>query len=286
MFSWVIKRRYKMALSFLFCTFVTATSIAEPVQLVHKGLQVNAKTNIDLASLADRRVFLIVHGTLAHNGMEIINSLLAILQEEGEAALALTLSLNISNRTGMFPCDVKHSHQHEDADEEIAHWLDWLSTQGASSVVLIGHSRGAIQVAEYLTNNQDQRVTQAVLIAPPTARKGPTKEINLDAQTKDIKLARFLHCENSTVTASSYASYYGKHQHNSTVKTVAALSLPVAIFVGSEDSVVKAKAWESVASNLPKNIQLNVITGADHYFRDLYAYEILEQVLEWAEQVL
>lgn len=283
MFICVIKRRYKVALSFLFSTLIATSCLAEPVQLSHEGLVVNAKTNIDIASLADRRVFLIVHGTLAHNGMEIIDSLLSILQEEDEAALALTLSLNINDRTGMFSCDLTHTHQHEDAGAEIALWLDWLSDKGAKSVVLIGHSRGAIQVAEYLSNNQDKRIKQAVLIAPPTAHKGPTKEISLDTLTGDIKLERFLHCENATVTASSYASYYGDHPTNSTLKTVAALSLPVTMFVGSEDRVVEAKTWESMAPSLPANVQLNVISGADHFFRDLYAYEVLESVLEWAE---
>jgi alpha/beta superfamily hydrolase len=283
MFSCVIRKRYKMALSFLFTAFIATASAAEPVQQLYNGLQLNAKTNVDIASLAERRVFLIVHGTLAHNSMEIIDSLLSVLKEENEAALALTLSLNIDDRKGMFPCNLKHTHRHEDAGAEIALWLDWLSAQGATSVVLVGHSRGSIQVAEYLTSNQDKRVTQAVLIAPPTARKGSPQEISVDAQTGDIKLEKFLHCENATVTASSYASYYGEHPTDSTLKTIAALSLPVKIFVGSKDDVVEAKGWESVTSSLPENVQISVISGADHYFRDLYAYDIVENILDWAE---
>lgn len=275
----MVQKRYKVALTCLFTFLISVACIAEPVQQSYKGLQLNAKTNIDIANLANRRVFVIVHGTLAHNGMEIIDSLLSILEEEGEAALALTLSLNINDRQGMFSCDLKHTHHHEDASAEIGLWLDWLSVQGATSVVLIGHSRGAAQIADYLAKNQDKRVQQAVLIAPPTARKGTPKDVTVLAETGDIKVEQFLHCGSSTVTASSYASYYGDRGANTTLKTLKALSLPVALFVGSEDKVVKAKAWQSVTS-LPGNVQLIAIPGADHYFRDLYAYEIVEHILE------
>lgn len=278
-----LQKYFKIALACLFSFFISVACIAEPVQQSYKGLQLNAKTNIDSAELANRRVFLIVHGTLAHNGMEIIDSLLSIFQEEGEAALALTLSLDINDRKGMFPCDLKHTHHHEDAIAEIGLWLDWLSAQGASSVVLVGHSRGAAQVADYLAANQDKRVQKAVLIAPPTATKGIPKKTTVLADTGDLKLEQFLHCESSIVTPSSYASYYGDQSANSTVKTIEALSLPISIFVGSEDKVVKAKDWESAASSLPDNVQVTVIPGADHFFRDLYAYEIVEHVLEWAE---
>lgn len=282
MFKSIVKKRYKVAVTCLFSFLVSVACIAEPVQQSYKGLQLNAKTNIDSANLANRRVFVIVHGTLAHNGMEIIDSLLSILQEEDEAALALTLSLNVNDRKGMFSCDLKHTHKHQDASEEIGLWLDWLSAQGATSVVLVGHSRGGAQVADYLVNTQDKRVQQAVLIAPPTASKGTARDVTVLTDTGDIKVEQFLHCGSSTVTASSYASYYSDHPAKTTIKTLQALSLPIALFLGSEDNVVKAKTWQSVTS-LPGNVQLTVIPGADHYFRDLYAYEIVEHILEWTE---
>lgn len=284
MYSSIFHKHYKVVLTclFLFSIFTSAHIVAEPLKQMHKGIQLNAKTNFDAAELKERRVFVIVHGTLAHNGMEIIDSLLSILEEEGEAALALTLSLNVSDRTGMFSCDLKHTHHHEDASEEIKLWLDWLSTQGVKNVVLVGHSRGSAQVADYIAKTQDKRVQQAVLIAPPTASKGADKKITALPGTTDIKVDQFLHCGKSTVTASSYASYYGDHQANSTLKTLRALSLPIALILGSEDKVVKPKIWESLAP-LPNNVQLTIIPGADHFFRDLYSYEIVENVLEWAE---
>ena len=282
MFNSFFQKYNKVALTCLFTILTSVHCLAEPLQQQYKGMQLNAKTNIDTAELKDRRVFVIVHGTLAHNSMEIIDSLLSILEEEGEAALALTLSLNVNDRKGMFSCDIKHTHKHEDASEEIELWLDWLTAQGATSVVLIGHSRGAAQVADYMEINQDKRVKQAVLIAPPKSRKGPSKKVTVLADTGDVKVEQFLHCGNSTVSASSYASYYGEHPANSTLTTLKALSLPVAVILGSQDNVVKAKSWESLAP-LPSNVELTTISGADHYFRDLYAYEIVEYMLEWAE---
>lgn len=282
MFNSFFQKYNKVALTCLFTIFTSVHCFAEPLQQQYKGMQLNAKTNIDTAELKDRRVFVIVHGTLAHNSMEIIDSLLSILEEEGEAALALTLSLNVNDRKGMFSCDLKHTHQHEDASEEIKLWIDWLSAQGAKSVVLIGHSRGGAQVVDYMKQSQDERVQKAVLIAPPKSRKGASKKVTVLADSGDIKLEQFLHCGDSIASASSYASYYGEHPANSTLTTLKALSQSIAIVLGSEDNVVKPKTWEALAP-LPSNVELTTIPGADHYFRDLYAYEIVEYMLDWAE---
>lgn len=282
MFNNLLHKHYKVVLACFFSIITSMQCLAEPLTQQYKEMQLNAKTNIDSAELKNKRVFVIVHGTLAHNGMEIMDGLLSVLEEEEESALALTLSLNVNDRQGMYSCDIKHTHKHEDASEEIKLWLDLLSTKGVSNVVLVGHSRGAAQVADYMAQTQDKRVQQIVLIAPPTSRKGASKKITVMADTGDYKLEQFLHCGDSTVTASSYASYYGDGPANTTLETLKSLSLPIALILGSEDKVVKPKSWESLAP-LPSNVQLTVIQGADHFFRDLYTYEIVEHLLEWTE---
>lgn len=45
--------------------------------------------------------------------------------------------------------------------------IDYLSENGYSEIILCGHSLGAVKVAYYVAETQDQRVTKLVLMSPP-----------------------------------------------------------------------------------------------------------------------
>ena len=78
-------------------------------------------------------VVLMIHGTLAHADMEIMSTLREVFAEEGWGALAVSLSLGESRRSGMYPCDAVPRDQSADAGTEAAEWLGWLKQQGAES---------------------------------------------------------------------------------------------------------------------------------------------------------
>jgi len=149
---------------------VVLTSVvdAKEVTLSHKGLTLNA--NLELAAgktLADGAV-LLTHGSLAHNGMEIITYFQSLLKEKGYNTLAINLSLGLDNRHGMYDCKVTHRHRHEDAAEEIGVWVNWLKQQGAKRVTVMGHSCGGTQTALYAAGQPDAAVNAVVLLAPAT----------------------------------------------------------------------------------------------------------------------
>ena len=162
--------RLAMMLGALLCISVGGYAQADEqdVSLNHNGLKFGAHlVTAEDASLADG-VVLITHGTLAHNGMEIIQAMQSALADRGHNSLAITLSLGLSERTGMYDCKVPHTHKHTDALDEIGLWLDWLKGQGAQNVILMGHSRGGNQTAWFAAERPDPVVKKVVLIAPQT----------------------------------------------------------------------------------------------------------------------
>ena len=58
--------------------------------------------------------------------MEPIANLQDVLTERGFNTLAITLSLGISDRKGIYDCAQPHRHLHTDALDEISAWLQWV----------------------------------------------------------------------------------------------------------------------------------------------------------------
>ena len=100
--------------------------------------------------------FLIIHGTWAHHGMEVVQALQQGLADRGEASLAPTLSLGQSDRKGFLGCAPSMTPDERTVAPEIKHWLDDLSARGYRTVTLLGHSRGALQAARVLIERPDQ----------------------------------------------------------------------------------------------------------------------------------
>lgn len=277
------------------CTLATAAPAhAEPVTASHAGLAVNA--NLEVASpggLTDGAV-LLVHGTLAHHGMEIIATLQQLLAERGVNSLAVTLSLAQSSREGMYDCATPHLHRHQDAVAEIGHWVDWLAARGAGPITLAGHSRGGNQAARYALAHPE-RIAALVLIAPATwdpartraayeRRYGVPLDLVLeqargaapDAPLSDVG---FLYCGPSTVSASSFLSYYEDDGLLDTPSLLPRIAVPTRVIAGSADDTVPDVA-ERAAPHLDADTTLLVVDGAGHFFRDLYAEDVADAIAD------
>src|SRR3546814_17638675 len=87
----------------------------------------------------------LVHGTLAHNRMEIMQMLQETLGERGISTLAVTLSMGVSDRRGMYDCAVQHRHSNALAAAEIGAWNHWAVKQGPAQVGLPAHARAGRQ---------------------------------------------------------------------------------------------------------------------------------------------
>jgi len=277
---------------------------AREVKLEHDGLTVNAELELAEGKSLSDGVILMTHGTLAHGRMEIMRGLQNTFKEYGYNTLAINLSLGQDDRHGMYDCQAQHDHKHTDALDEIGLWLEWLKEQGAQDVVLLGHSRGGNQTAWFAAERDDPAVQAVVLIAPALwdpdyerkqyrSRYGEELMPLLDkakalvAQGKGdtvLENVDFVYCEDTDVTAESFVSYYEDDPRKNTPTLLPGISKPVLVVAGTEDTVVKGLVEKVEPLADGERVELLVIEGADHMFRDLYLYDIVEAVEAFLEK--
>lgn len=274
-------------------------AFAEEVTLQHQGLTLNANLNLSEDTGFDK-VILITHGTLAHNGMEIISTWQDLLADEGYTTLAINLSLGLDNRHGMYDCATPHNHKHTDAVTEISAWVDWLKSKGTESVILGAHSRGGNQTAWYSNTAADPVVKAQILVAPQTWNADYDQEnykqrykqeltpLLAEAKTlpedKMMSKTDFIYCEDTQVSAASFINYYTPDERFDTPTLLKTTSMPTLVFIGSEDKTVKQLGDKMAAISNDKVSSVEV-EGADHFFRDLYMDEVIEGTLEFLEQI-
>jgi len=283
-----------------FFLFLLGNVQAEEVLLNASGLTLNA--NLEKTdSWPKGPTILITHGTLSHNKNELGTALQELFLENGISSLAINLSLGIDNRHGPYDCATPHTHKHEDALVEIGLWLDWLKKQGSQQVVLLGHSRGGNQTAWFAAEQDDPAIKKVVLVAPQTwspeyaarvyeKRYGkPLAMILKKAQTlvadgkpdAPMEHVDFIYCKDTTATAEAFVSYYAPDPRKDTPYLLPKIRKPVLVFAGTEDQVVKG--LDKILAPMVKagTIELEVMDGADHSFRDLYAEDLVDRVLEF-----
>lgn len=271
---------------------------AKPVQIEHEDLKLNAELVKAGGSSLEEGVVLMVHGTLAHGQMEIMKGLQNVFKEYGINSLAINLSLGQSDRHGMYDCQDTHRHKHTDALDEIGLWLNWLKSQGAQNITLLGHSRGGNQAAWFAAENDDPQLRRVTLIAPQMwdmkyerknyqERYGTALQPVFDKAKKLVEQGKgdtllektdFIYCEDTTVSAESFVNYYKDDKRKDTPSLLKQINEPVLVIAGTEDTVVKGleKRVEPLADG--EKVRLEVIQGANHMFRDLYLYDIADQV--------
>ena len=279
-----------------------ATLAAEPgnrVQIESAGVTLNGWwTEVD----DPRATVLMVHGTLAHANMEIMTTLAEVFAEHAIESLRVSLSFGIDDRHGMLDCGSTHRHRHEDAVDEIAAWFSWLEQRGRSSVLLLGHSRATNQVTRYADRKDLQTPAALVLVAPGIrdadaaaryeASSGQALAPLLDRATELVESGRgdevlgrvaFLHCDAAEVTAASFLSYYADDPAFDTLGLAASAGIPVIVFAGSEDPLSRGVDAAIVEYQQSAPVDFVMIDGADHFFRDLYAYDLVEAVQAWID---
>lgn len=259
---------------------------------------------------------ILLHGTLAHNRMEIINTFATLISEDyGYPVLTPNLSLNNKDRMGeqiqtstkgyasLTACDINHTHKYEDAVSELATWVDYLKQQGFEQIVVTGHSRGGRQVSAYLAGASDEpAVVGGVLIASGLSRNERNitnykKDTGLDLpeilaqfsklpQDQYVDVPKFIYCDNPKVTAGAFiAEYEDNPAHSAPFNVQKITNIPILVIGGSEDTVVPniESDFESLADQ--ENLTIEVIDGADHFFRDLYADDAAIMIVDLIESI-
>ena len=301
----MILRISKYLLTFILVISYSQQLLAdETVTLKHNNINLNANLKLaDGKSLKDD-IILMTHGTLAHGKMEIMATLQNLFADNGISSLSITLGLNQDNRKGFYDCATPHTHKHTDAIEEIDLWMNWLKKQGNNNVILLGYSRGGNQTAWYAAEHDSPMIKKIILVAPltwnihevkskykTTYNKEITPILNkakaLIKQGRDevpLKHTDFIYCKDSTVSAGSFVSYYKDDRRMDTPFLINELTRPTLVFTGTEDKVVKGLAEAMSYLSSKPNIQSHSIEGSDHFFRDLYADEIVEKSIEFIEE--
>ena len=276
---------------------------AKEVSLQYKGVMLNAKLELAEGKTIQDGVILITHGGLGHRAMETITYIQSLLTETGHNTLAINLSLGIDNRTGMYDCNITHRHRHHDAVDEIDAWVKWLKRRGVKQLVLLGHSRGGGQTALYAVERAPSLLKTVILLAPQTRDNGGAgyqqrynkpispilnkakKLIENGKGTTVIKQIDMLFCRETSVTAEAFVSYYGPDPRLDTPTLLHDIKKPTLVIVAGSDNIVVGLDKKLTRLVEKRHIQMKVIQGADHFFRDLFSDEAIDAINIFLENV-
>lgn len=294
----------KSILMMILLSLFSVNSLAKEVTLKSNGITLNANLELVSGQVVGKNIILMTHGTLAHGKMEIMSQLQDLFKENELDSLSINLGLGLDNRKGMYDCATTHTHKHTDAVDEIALWVDWLKKQGVKSITLLGHSRGGNQTAWYAAERADSSINKVILIAPATWSESYAKKDYKKRYKKDLKdvfakaeaLVKqgkgktvmkntgHIYCENTSVTAESFVSYNKPDIRLDTPSLLKKIKQPVLVIAGSKDKTVK-NLDKLVAPMVKKGkIDLSVIDGAGHMFRDLYADDMVDIIVEYLSE--
>ncbi len=296
-----LSRWIRILPAFFILTILLATQLAaadQDIKIQYNGLTLNANLANAGEKLAGQPVVLIVHGTLAHNKMEIISGLQNALLERDITSLAINLSLGRNDRKGMYDCKSMHRHLHEDALDEISQWLDWLQQQKVKSVAVLGHSRGGNQVAWFAAERMRPELSKIILMAPMTwnaqyAAKSYQKNYGVKlapllakAKTmgdKTMKSVDFIYCPKTDVKAASFVSYYRDDPRKDTPYLLPKIKRPVLVLVAENDKVVKNLAPKIEPLTADGRIKMVEIPEAGHMFLDFALDDAADSIAEFLQ---
>ncbi|MEG3640028.1 hypothetical protein [Magnetococcus sp. PR-3] len=169
------------------------------------------------------------------------------LEQADIAVLRINLRLNDPDRTGLAPCQDTHKHHHLDALPQLQRWIQWLTQQGVRHIYLGGIGRGANQVTRLATTQQPKLIAGLLLINPLRwnldqqadrykqqhnqalfPQLGRIIKLNMDGKHKHlVQNIGFFHCQQASVQASSFFSYYNDDSRLDTYALLKQLTQPV-----------------------------------------------------------
>ncbi|UTD27436.1 alpha/beta hydrolase [Bradyrhizobium sp. WD16] len=290
----------------VFCLLVLVLGAAgaraaeEPRELTVDGRVVLATLRTPAAVRPETPVVVMTHGTLAHKDTETMTTLARALAERGVATITHTLALGLDRRKGMYECAQPHDYLADDAVGEIAAWVAEAHRTGGKRVFVLGHSRGANQVARYLAARPEAAISGAILLAPATASfeaagrasyvssygalleplvRKAAKLVADGHGTEWMSVPGFIYCKDARVTARAFAAFYTPERRQDTAVLVGGLALPVLVLAGTRDVTVTdvIEAFSPLAGEQGR-VGLERIEDSDHYFLDLAAEDAADRI--------
>jgi esterase/lipase len=282
----------KLKLILILLIIIINISFASNVAIKHNGLMLNGNYEKAESNSKEKSIFLILHGTLAYNKMEIIANLQELLSENDFNSLAINLALGINNRSStMYNCDITHKHTQKDAVEEIDKWVKWLVKQGYKKIYLVGHSLGGNQIAWYYQSSKVKEIKSAILIAPATYDKTKNKSLQKELKQakkllkqnkgdKVFKNINFIYCKNSSATARAIKGNYEYQSFFDTPNILKVTNKKTLVIIGTKDKILPnlINDMKKIKNPLIKTI---TIKGADHFFMDLYLEDLTDLIIDY-----
>jgi pimeloyl-ACP methyl ester carboxylesterase len=273
---------------------------ADEVTMPYKGLTLNANLELADGKVLEDGVVLILHGTMAHNRMEIIEASQQALLENNQSSLAINLSLRINNRHGFYDCSWPNRHILDEALDELDAWVAWLREKGVDRIVIMAHSFGANQAMVYAVERKQPTVTHLVLLAPNTnhnnkpqyeARYGEIFDENIELVQKQIDTGKgndlienldFSYCPRASVSGYTFYSYNRlDNKFRQFPLYLSKMPIPTLIITGTRDEL-QPNIERDVAPFVDGNrIRLSVVENAGHFFQDFNIEEAVEAAVEF-----
>jgi pimeloyl-ACP methyl ester carboxylesterase len=233
-----------------------------------------------------------------HQTSDLPTYLQDLVDYEDYSSLNISLSLGMDDRQNFIDCETTPiiAGTHEQSVDELKLWFDWLASQGHKRFILVAHSRGGAQASLFWHTFKYKGLEQLVLIAPATHDQTRVSASYENRYSKPLapKLAFFKAMENKTdaltetailycifanVSAEAFLSYYSPFPNKHTPDLLKDIGIPTTVFLGTEDYL--SDRFMEYADEFSENnlVKTHWIDGADHFFRDLYADEIIEEVI-------
>ena len=282
--------------------YLPGSAGAEEVAREDRGLTLNASLEMADGKQFQDGMVLVVHGLMGHKRMEIIKESQRVLKEQGLSSLAINISLGVDNRHGLLNCDIPHRHLQDDAIGEISSWVNWLRERGSTRIILLAHSRGANQAMVYAVEALDPEVTRLVLLAPGTGlsrrsfedRWGDGYDETLARAQQLVAAGKgdelmdnvdMLYCPRVSATANAWISYYGDHRFRKFQEYLPRIQIPTLIVAGTVDERFPNISVDVEPYVDGEKIQLSIIEGAGHFFRDFNIDEAMEATMDFLASV-
>jgi len=298
----MIHRHQILCVLFVILGMSTMSLRAEEIKLKQNGLTLNANLRLSPGKQFTDGVILITHGGLAHYGMSTIANLQQLFSEAGYNTLAINLSLGLDDRHGMYDCRKPHRHRQGDAITELDTWMAWLKKRGATTVTLLGHSRGGAQTALYVMERNPSQVNAVVLLAPATADNGGKGYQERYGQPLGSTLSHaralakagkgntliqhinIMYCRDTSASAESFLSYYGSDPKLDTPWLLPRIDKPVLVVVAGSDEVVVGLDKKIRPLIGHGKLEMVVVEGSNHTFQDLFGDDVVAAADEFLKK--
>jgi pimeloyl-ACP methyl ester carboxylesterase len=167
-------------------------------------------------------------------------------------------------------------------------------------IVLMGHSRGANQISWFAAEQDQDVIKSLVLLAPGVSTDEseaqayqqrfdrPLEPVLTKAKALDeagqgqtlIEHVPFLFlCRDTAVTAESIVSHYGHDPRRDTRFWLPKLNTPTPVLIAGADEVAPGSDQRFSPLADGKRIQIVVIEGSGHFFRDLNSDDAVDAAI-------